>query len=472
MAEWNYRVFWEEALKQLREEFKEAGNEQEFVLWFGADYLGSAEREITAGVPSAFYRDQLNSRGYTSRLKSKLAELSGQDLRIRFEIKKKDAPPVAAADETPAASEFGATPSVRTARLAGHSGEAAAPKNRHPQLREDYTFETFVPGDNCSFAYNAALAVSRNPGKAYNPVLFYGGVGLGKTHLTQAVGNALFQAGVGRIIYVPAENFANDFINSLQAKKAQEFKNKYRNADALLLDDIHFLQKKMATQEELFYAFNALSQAFKQMVFTCDRPISELKGMNERLTSRFSSGLSVDLLPPDYETRKAILQKKLEIAHKDIPPDVLDLIAQNVSTNVRDLEAAMAKIVAYAELTDTAVTPETAQQQLRDIFCSPKGGAVSVEAIQKAVADHYNISFSDIKGKSHRKKIAEPRHVALYVASKLTEYSTTELGAEFGNRDLTTVMYSVAKIEKLITVDSVLDATVQALMREIKDREK
>ncbi|WP_162511201.1 DnaA ATPase domain-containing protein, partial [Treponema endosymbiont of Eucomonympha sp.] len=145
------------------------------------------------------------------------------------------------------------------------------------QLREDYTSETFVTGDNCSFAYNAALAISRNPGKAYNPVLFYGGVGLGKTHLTQAVGNALFQAGVGKIIYVPAENFANDFINSLQAKKAQEFKNKYRNADALLLDDVHFLQKKMATQEELFYAFNALSQAFKQMVFTCDRPISELK---------------------------------------------------------------------------------------------------------------------------------------------------------------------------------------------------
>jgi chromosomal replication initiator protein len=471
MAEWDYRVFWEEALKQLREEFKEAGNEQEFVLWFGADYLGSAEREIAAGVPSAFYRDQLNSRGYTSRLRSKLAELSGQDLRIRFEIRKKNAPP-AAADETPAASEFGAALSDRTARPAVHSDEAPPPKNRHPQLREDYTLETFVPGDNCSFAYNAALAVSQNSGKAYNPVLFYGGVGLGKTHLTQAVGNALFQAGFGKIIYVPAENFLNEYVHSIRTNTMHQFKNKYRNADALLLDDIQFLHDKPGVQEELFHTVNSLNETFKQMIFTCDRPISELKGIPERLTSRFSSGLNVDLLPPNYETRKAILQKKLEIAHKSIPPDVLDLIAQNVSTNVRDLEAAMAKIIAYAELTDTAVTPETAQQQLRDIFCSPKGGAVSVEAIQKVVADHYNISFSDIKGKSHRKKIAEPRHVALYVASKLTEYSTTELGAEFGNRDHTTVMYSVAKIEKLITVDSVLDATVQALMREIKDRKK
>ncbi len=344
-------------------------------------------------------------------------------------------------------------------------------EKQHPMLRADYSFRTFVEGDNNSFAYNAAIAVGKNPGHSYNPFLIYGGVGLGKTHLMQAIGNLVYGERGGKVIYITAETFTNEFIQSLQAKdkSSTEFKKKYRSADVLLIDDIHFLQNKKGVQEELFYTFEALYGAYKQMVFTCDRPLTDMKGFNDRLLSRFTKGLNVDLQPPSYETRCAILNKKLENRDTHIPQEVIELIARNVETNVRDLEASLTKLIAYEELVNKPITMEIAQQQLKDTFYSSKQSNFSVEQIQKIVAEYWNISYIDLKSKKRTQKIAFPRQVAMYIAREITEYSTTELGMEFGGRDHTTVMHSCQKIEEKIKSDPTMDTIIQSLIRKIRE---
>ncbi|HOS30858.1 MAG TPA: chromosomal replication initiator protein DnaA [Treponemataceae bacterium] len=460
---WNYNIFWQEALSQIREDYKTNGKEQEFLLWFTFDFLESRDKIILVAVPSAFFRDQLISRGYINLLEHKLFELSGTQIKIEFTIKSK----VESSHTVNPSAE--ASP-VHTPPLQAEISSSV--QKNHPQLRADYNFKTFVIGDNNSFAYNAACAVAKNPGKAYNPVLIYGGVGLGKTHLMQAIGNLSYNENNSNIIYLTAENFTNEFIQSINTNTTNKFKNKYRNADILLIDDIHFLQNKTETQEELFHTFNALYDSYKQMVFTCDRPVSELKNLSDRLRSRFERGLNVDLQPPKYETRRAILEKKLEILDKHIDSAVIDLIAENVVSNVRDLEASLTKLIAYTELVGKNVTLEIAQQQLKDTFSAPKQGNISIDAIQKIVADHYNLSFTDLKGKKRTKNVMLPRQIAMYIARELTEYSTTELGAEFGGRDHTTVMHSCQKIDDLLKSDPVLSSTLNALVNRIKEYKK
>ncbi len=460
---WNYNIFWQEALSQIREDYKTNGKEQEFLLWFTFDFLESRDKIILVAVPSAFFRDQLISRGYINLLEHKLFELSGTQIKIEFTIKSK-------AESSHTVNPSAEASPVQTPPL---QAEFSSPvQKNHPQLRADYNFKTFVIGDNNSFAYNAACAVAKNPGKAYNPVLIYGGVGLGKTHLMQAIGNLSYNENNSNIIYLTAENFTNEFIQSINTNTTNKFKNKYRNADILLIDDIHFLQNKTETQEELFHTFNALYDSYKQMVFTCDRPVSELKNLSDRLRSRFERGLNVDLQPPKYETRRAILEKKLEILGKHIDSAVIDLIAENVVSNVRDLEASLTKLIAYTELVGKNVTLEIAQQQLKDTFSAPKQGNISIDAIQKIVADHYNLSFTDLKGKKRTKNVMLPRQIAMYIARELTEYSTTELGAEFGGRDHTTVMHSCQKIDDLLKSDPVLSSTLNALVNRIKEYKK
>ena len=239
-----------------------------------------------------------------------------------------------------------------------------------------------------------------------------------------------------------------------------------------MIDDIHFLQDKDGTQEELFHTFNALFDNHSQLVFTCDRPITELKNITERLKSRFSLGMNVDIQMPNYETRRAILTQKLHNMGKKIPDDVIDYIAKNVQTNVRDLEASLQKMVAYADLLGKNLTVEIAQQQLRDTFSSPLSGAISVDTIQRVVAEHYNISLSDIKGKKRDRKYVIPRQIALYIARQLTEYSLKELGNEFGGRDHSTAMHSLEKVEDALKTDSQLNSLIQLLIRNIKDYKK
>jgi len=459
MGEWDYSIFWKETLNQLKTEL----SEQEFSMWFNLEYESSGENTVILSVPSNFYRDQVKQR-YQGIIESKLFEITGQKIVLSFEVKPREKP-----ESTKIESErpIPRKKNVDTPPKAEEREKIAF--QPHPQLRGDYTFENFVIGENNSFAANAAIAIAKNPGTAYNPCLIYGGVGLGKTHLMQAIGNLAWKEKNCKIIYVTAENFTNEFVDCLKNNTMKVFKDKYRTADMLLIDDIHFLQNKNETQEELFHTFNALYDANKQIIFTCDRPVSELKKMSERLKSRFERGLNVDLQPPNYETRCAILAKKVETRGAQINLDIINLIAKNVSSNVRDLEASLTKLVAYAELTKKPVTIEIAQQQLRDTFGSPKQNNVTIEVIQKVVAEYFSLSYTDLKSKKRSKAIVFPRQLAMYIARLITEYSTTELGMEFGGRDHTTVMHSCQKIDERIKAEPTLEGTIQKIVKLIKD---
>jgi chromosomal replication initiator protein len=456
---WDYTVFWNETMNQIRSEL----SEQEYSMWFNRmEYAGASELEIIVSVPSSFYRDQVRQR-YLSKIEEKLFELSGTRLHLEFSVNKS-----ASAEPAPFKRQMQAQ---KNGQHPAESTEKKRVKPPHSNLKDEYNFDNFVIGANNSFAANAAMAIAKNPGTGYNPCLIYGGVGLGKTHLIQSIGNQVYHEFDNlKIVYVTMESFTNEFIQSIREKKTHLFKNKYRYADVLLIDDIHFLQKKTETQEELFHTFNALYDANKQMVFTCDRPVSELKELTDRLRSRFERGLNVDLQPPSFETRYAILKKKIERSNIDIPEQVIELICNNVTTNVRDLEAALTKLVAYADLVNKNITLEIAQQQLKDFFASPKQSNVTMDVIQRTVADYFNLSANDLKGKKRTKVIAFPRQLAMYIAREITEFSTTEVGLEFGGRDHTTVMHAYQRIENRMRTDPTLEPTVQFLIRSIKDQ--
>ncbi len=458
MAAWDYSIFWKETLQEIKKELEE----QEFAMWFNIEYNSSKENEIIINVPSSFYRDQIQQR-YQVLIESKLHDLIGKQISVVFTVKprKKEEEKSKSIKETPLHKDS-------RSKEPSNSREKLK-KSTHPTIRSDHTFDNYVIGENNSFAANAAIAISKNPGTAYNPFLIYGGVGLGKTHLMQAIGNLIYDETNLKVIYITAESFTNEFIQSIRERTTQAFKNKYRFADILLIDDIHFLQKKLETQEELFHTFNALYDNNKQMVFTCDRPVSELKNLSDRLRSRFERGLKVDLQPPNYETRVAIIKQKLIGKSILLPEDVIELIARNITTNVRDLESALNKIFAYSELVGKDVTFDIAQNILKDVFASTKQNTMSIEIIQKIVANYFSLSYNDIKGKKRTKNIAFPRQLAMYIAREITEYSTTELGQEFGGRDHTTVMHACQKIEERIRSDPTLDAVINSLTRSIKE---
>ncbi|MFP4612071.1 MAG: chromosomal replication initiator protein DnaA [Spirochaetaceae bacterium] len=481
MSSDSWNIFWEEAMKQLEAEL----SEHEFSMWFNRmEFSHSNASQIVVTVPSSFYRDQVRQR-YLPVIEEKLHELSGTDLALEFEVRNNrrngsgndgsngHATGGGAAGEKEASSEE--TDEAHHTRSSPRAGGKTPPggkkKPAHSTLREEYTFDNFVIGQNNSFAANAAMAIARNPGTGYNPCLIYGGVGLGKTHLIQSIGNWAHQEFDNlKIIYVTMESFTNDFIQSLRENRTQTFKNRYRYADILLVDDIHFLQGKPETQEELFHTFNALYDSNKQMVFTSDRPVSDIRDLTDRLRSRFERGLNVDLQPPSYETRYAILKKKIDRTGIRMPEEVTELICNNVTTNVRDLESALTKLIAYADLVDKEITPEVAQQQLKDFFASPKQSNITMDIIQRTVADYFNLSSQELKGKKRTKVIAFPRQLAMYIAREMTEYSTTEVGLEFGGRDHTTVMHACQRIEHRMRTDPTVEPTIQFLIRQIKEQ--
>jgi chromosomal replication initiator protein len=470
MANNNYREIWQYAMDQIHDEYKKSQQENEFNLWFNMQYVEDTGNTITVSVPSDFLWQTMYKKGNIAKVIQKIEDLTGQK-NIELIPVVNDAAIASPAEEP--------VPSPGTSEnKPEHAADVQEqPKNKkHPQLREDFTFDTFVPGENSNLAYPASLAVAKEPGKneRYNPMLLYGGSGLGKTHLMQAIGNYIYQNNPDhlKICYISAESFTNEFTSSLASKTIDKFKSKYRNLDVLLLDDIHFLQNKSGTQEELFYTFNALRDNNKQMVFTCDRPITELKDFAARVQSRISSGICIDLQPPNYETRRAILLKKLELQNKHIPDEVIDYIAKNVETNVRDLESALNKMIGYSEIIQKPLTVEIAQQQLRDIFSSPVSGSITIETIQKVTADFCNVSVSDIKNPKRDKKFVIPRQIAIYICRELTEYSFTEIGREFGGRDHSTIMHAYDKIASQIKTDSSLNSKIQLLMRQVKDYRK
>ena len=468
MSEKMYEEAFKYAMEELHTQYINENRENEFVFNFNVNYVEDTIDTVTVSVASPFMKNQVTSKGSLTVIENKLREVTGlNNLKIECIIKAESTASATIvshekeSEKTPASKEV-ETPVIKKPA-----------KKQHPQLSEDFTFDSFVPGDNSNYAYNAALAAAKNPGKKYNPVLFYGGSGLGKTHLMQAIGNYIHQNNEEdlKIGYLSAEDFTNDFTSSLSSKKPNEFKNKYRNLDVLLLDDIHFLQNKTGIQEELFHTFDALSQKKAQMVFTCDRPIREIKNMADRLVSRLSKGLSIDLTVPDYETRVAILQKKTELYNKHLDSEIIDFIAKNIETNVRDLEAALNKVIGLEELMGQKITLENVKSHLKDLIGTGTEN-ISLDVIQKVVADNYQISISDIKGKKRDKKFVTPRHIAMYISRTLTEISFTELGNEFGGRDHTTVMNACENVEEQIKVDSSFESKIQLLIREIKDYKK
>lgn len=456
MAYDEYKIFWADTIRQLIKD----GNltEQEYDMWFrNMNFVRTEDTSLIFSVPSNFYRDQVKYR-YLSMLEEKLQDISGLPLSIEFVITKNPTGITIESEEVH--DTVDPAPSLPT------------PTNRppHQQLRQDYTFDDYVVGNNNSFAVGAAQAISQNPGNKYNPFLIYGGVGLGKTHLMQAIGSSIHYTMTDKkVVYITAETFINEFIHSIKTSSQSRFKNKYRSVDALLIDDIHDLHSKKETQEELFHTFNALYDAKKQLVFTCDRPPSELKNFTARLKSRFELGLNVDLQPPNFETRYAILKKKLDAIKADIPEIVLELIARNVTSNVRDLESSLTKIVAYGDLVGKKITVDVAKQQLKGLFAGTLSSNITISRVQRVVSEYFNITPADMKGKKRTKLITYPRQIAMYIIREITDYSTTEIGLEFGGRDHTTVMHSCQKIEDRTKGDPSLEPLLADFIRTIKE---
>jgi len=467
MAEADYEKIWNETLNQLRAEL----GEEEFSGWFtDISYSRSGENTITVSFPSGFHRDRVKTR-YQNNIKTKLKTLTGKDITLEFEVIPGEK--AAAGQKSAKKDTHDRTDGASGRQSSSHASKNAEParekpkKKQHSQMRDDYTFERYIVGENNNYAYNAAFAISRNPGTAYNPFFIYGGVGLGKTHLMQAIGNYIHENSDNKVICITSEEFLNEFLEGITQKNTNAFRNKFRQTDVLLIDDIQFFQDKPGVQDELFHTFNALLNAKKQLVFTCDRPPSELKKFNDRLISRFEQSLKVDLQPPRYEVRCVILRATAENRGVTIPDEVIDFISKNISSNVRDLISALTTLIFYMELTKQPITLEIAQEKLRDVLASPPH--LSIEIIQKAVADIYSLSVNDLKGKKRNQKIVYPRQLAMYICREMTDFSTTEIGEAFGGRDHTTVMHSIEKIKGLFITDPSLDSTIESLKRTIKE---
>ena len=471
MAGHIYQEAFEYAMNELHKEYIAKNDEDTFLLWFNLDYVEDTIDTITASVKTEFLSFNMKKNGYITIIQNKIREITGQEnIVLNVIVVKNEINNSPESDDDEDIKIF-KSQTIETQNEKTDENDTNQKKKKHPLLNEDFNFDSFIPGENSDYAYKAALAVAQKPGKKYNPILFYGGSGLGKTHLMEAIGNYIYQNNPEnlKICYISAENFTNEFTSSITSKKTNDFKNKYRNLDVLLLDDIHFLSGKEATQEELFYTFNALSDKNAQMVFTCDRPIREIQKMANRLVSRLSNGLSIDLQPPNYETRIAILQKKLQLKEKELNPEIIEFIAKNVETNVRELEAALNKVLGYIELFGGSPDLDTVKNQLKDLITANSIENISIDIIQKVIADNYQVSVSDLKSKKRDKKFVIPRQIAIYIAREITEISFMELGNEFGGKDHTTMMHAYEKVKDLIKIDPSLNNKIQLYMREIKE---
>lgn len=472
MAGHIYQEAFDYAMNELHKEYIAKNDEDTFLLWFNLDYVEDTIDTITVSVKTEFLSFNMKKNGYITIIQNKIREITGQDnIVLNVIVVKNEVSNTSESDDIENDNEILKSEDIKNINEDLNITEETQKKKKHPLLNEDFNFDSFIPGENSDYAYKAALAVAQKPGKKYNPILFYGGSGLGKTHLMEAIGNYIYQNNSEnlKICYISAENFTNEFTSSITSKKTNDFKNKYRNLDVLLLDDIHFLSGKEATQEELFYTFNALSDKNAQMVFTCDRPIKEIQKMANRLVSRLSNGLSIDLQPPNYETRIAILQKKLQLKDKELNPEIIEFIAKNVETNVRELEAALNKVLGYIELFGGSPDLDTVKNQLKDLITANSVENISIDIIQKVIADNYQVSVSDLKSKKRDKKFVIPRQIAIYIAREITEISFMELGNEFGGKDHTTMMHAYEKVKDLIKIDPSLNNKIQLYIREIKE---
>ncbi len=398
-------------------------------------------------APNDFVRNWIENH-YTDIIKQGLFAVSGANVNCRYLVPGETiAGPVATNGDTRAA-------------------ETAA---QRAKLNPKYTFNTFVVGDSNRFAHAAALAVAEAPAHAYNPLFIYGGVGLGKTHLMHAIGHFVLEnSPETKVMYVTSEQFTNDIINAIRDDKTSEFRERYRNIDVLLVDDIQFLANKERTQEEFFHTFNALHEANKQIVLSSDRPPREIPTLEDRLRSRFEWGLITDIQAPDLETRIAILDKKAALEKIKIQPEALTFIAEHINSNIRELEGALIRVVAYSSLTNRPIDVSLASEALKDILINVKKSKVEIKDIQKVVSQYFEIDISEMNSRKRGRSVAFPRQVAMYLSRELTDASLPKIGEAFGGRDHTTVLHAYEKISEAVQQDPELAQVIKELIRSLK----
>ena len=428
--------------KQVLDRLEQGIDRTEYVTWFAPTrFLAQRGETVDVSVPSQRFVDAIRDR-YGMQIRSILDDLSTDRLNLQFIA---DAEIPVGAPPPPPAAELPV--SVFNPR---------------------YRFSTFVVGSSNQLAYAASLSIAENPSGSFNPLFIYGGAGLGKTHLIQAIGQQLRDVSPRRkVVYMSADSFVTELITSIRYDKMQSFRDRYRSVDALLLDDIQFLAGKERTQEEFFHTFNALYEAQKQIVFTSDAPPKEIPTLEERLRSRFEWGLIADIQPPDLETKVAILRKKAEEKKINLPHEVALFIAERVRSNIRELEGHLNRVSAFASLTGNSLSIDLAKEALKDLLAKDNK-PITPNDILKVVAAHYGIKVSDLKSKSNARPIAYPRQVAMYICKELTDLSYPEIGKIFNNKHHSTVMYSVEKIDQLIQDDQQVARTVEMLTKQFR----
>jgi chromosomal replication initiator protein len=426
-------------------------------LWFAPLRVASLDSScLILEVVNDFCEVWLKDN-YMGLLQDVVALAAGRQLEIKFKVGTAPAAATAATAHQPPAKAKSIEPAAE--RNSHHAELNFNPKN---------TFETFVVGNNNNFAYAAAQAVAQAPGKSYNPLFLYGGVGLGKTHLLHAIGQHVsHHKKSSRVAYVSSEKFTNEYIDAIQNNQLVKFRKKYRQTDVLLIDDIQFLAGKERIQEEFFHTFNALHEAHKQIVLTCDRPASEIQGLEHRLVSRFEWGLVTDLQPPDVEMRLAILNKKAQIMGVALPIEIMEFLANRIRTNIRRLEGALIRVASYASLTGKKLTIEIVEGLLREILHEEGRFSINIETIQKKVAEHFDIRLADMTSKRRPENIAFPRQIAMFLSRQMTESSLSTIGEAFGGRDHGTVLHACRLVKDRMEVDPNVRQVVSYLEKQL-----
>jgi chromosomal replication initiator protein len=442
---------WEQTLNIIKGEMSEVS----FNTWIkSCEPISINDDTLKLSVPNDFTKDILEQR-YKSLLVQALKIVSSKKYNIDFLLHSEFT-----VDETPDIKKEDNKPSAVTV-----NDEMSA------TLNPKYTFDSFVIGNSNRFAHAASLAVAESPAKAYNPLFIYGGVGLGKTHLMHAIGHYILQGNPkAKVVYVSSEKFTNELINAIKDDNNEEFRNKYRKVDVLLIDDIQFIAGKERTQEEFFHTFNTLHDANKQIILSSDRPPKEIPTLEDRLRSRFEWGLIADIQPPDFETRMAILKKKADVENLSVANEVMVYIATKIKSNIRELEGALIRIVAYSSLTNREITVDLASEALKDIISNKQGTHVTVDTIQDAVSSYFNLRVEDLKSQRRTRNVAYPRQIAMYLSRKLTDMSLPKIGEEFGGRDHTTVIHAYEKISASLKTDEVLQNTVNDITKKLTQK--
>jgi chromosomal replication initiator protein len=439
---------WELVLGKVKSKV----NAHSFSTWFKPTlFLSEDASSVTVKVPNGWFAEWLKTN-YFALIQDVLRELERPGLLIHFQ---------------PAELEVAQAAPAGSGRSAMKTARASGPGQSGSKLNPKYSFDSFVVSSCNQFAHAGARAVAEQPTRAYNPLYIYGGVGLGKTHLLQAIGNRLVERGRSRLAYLSSESFMNELINAIRFEKTLEFKERYRNVDVLLIDDIQFLAGKERTQEEFFHTFNALYDAEKQIVITSDVPPRDIPTLEERLRSRFEWGLITDIQPPDLETKVAILRKKTAADGSDVPDDVALFIASKCESNIRELEGALTKVVAYASMAGQKISLELAKKTLHD-FLPTESPAATMDSIMKIVGNYYNLPVSELKTKNNSQQVAFPRQTAMYLCKKLTRCSLPEIGRRFGGKHHSTVIHSIQKIEKKRKADIDFDKLLDSFMKTLK----